>query len=129
MLAFDAHAALGMEVIPTLGFEPWPRQVDGGMQAPNYSWLERIDFIHTLYHQLQGLGRLSQHRDCDVLFVGDNFRWRVYGFGFCYAQALGECFGDGAPPAVAGVYESGTFVLPYLDWKEVIKSSLLIVDI
>ncbi len=53
----------------------------------------------------------------------------MYGLGFSYAKAPSKCFRDGASPAVPGVYEGCTFVFPYLDWKEVIKLSLLVVDI
>ena len=99
------------------------------MQAPNYGRLEGVNFIHTSYHQLQGLGRLSQYCDGDVLLGGDDLRRQVYGLGLCYTEAFGECFGDGAPPAVSGVYEGCAFVFPYFDWEEVIKSSLLVVNV
>ena len=99
------------------------------MQAPNYGWLEWVNFIHTSYHQLQGLGCLSQYGDGDVFLGRDDLWWRMYGFGLGYAEAFSECFGDGAPPAVSGVYEGRAFVFPYFDWEEVIKSSLLVVNV
>ncbi len=99
------------------------------MQSPDYGGLEWVNLIHTSYHQLQRSGRFPQHGDGDVFLSRDDFRWWVYGFGLGYAEAFGECLGDSASPAVPGVYEGCAFVFPYFDWEEVVKSSLLVVNV